>query len=394
MNSARDIATREAVGDSLVARIAEFVRLARDNGFQAGIGETLDAMKVAEHCGTLESQRLRWGLRALLCGNAEEWRRYDQLYNAYWHSRPEQRSSRVKATPGAQLAGKDGQRQTNNLGAPAETDQAQAGDDSDAGAGGTRSGASAQESLARSDFRFLAASDEMEKMEQLIQRLARRMRRTLRRRWRLAAEGRRLHLRHTLRRSLRYGGTPLAPVYTQRRRRQPRLILLLDVSRSMNLYSYFFLRFARGVIAAFRDAHAFVYHTHLVPISDALRERDLDKLKDKLAVISLGWAGGTRIGESLRAFNQQFGRQLINRRAVVIVLSDGLDTGPPALLAEQIKDIKQRARKIIWLNPLLGREGYQPLAGGMAAALPLLDVFVPAHNLETLVALESRLVRL
>jgi uncharacterized protein with von Willebrand factor type A (vWA) domain len=131
-----------------------------------------------------------------------------------------------------------------------------------------------------------------------------------------------------------------------------------------------------------------------VPISDALRERDLDKLKDKLAVISLGWAGGTRIGESLRAFNQQFGRQLINHRAVVIVLSDGLDTGPPALLAEQIKDIKQRARKIIWLNPLLGREGYQPLAGGMAAALPLLDVFVPAHNLETLVALESRLVRL
>ena len=394
MNSARDIATRDDAGDILVARIIEFVRLARDNGFQAGIGETLDAVRIAESCGTLESQRLRWGLRALLCGNAEEWRRFDQLYDAYWHARPEQRSSRVKPASSSPLGGKDGQRQTGNLGAPAETDQAQAGDDSDAGAGGTRGGASAQESLARSDFRLLSAPGEMEKMERLIQRLASRMRRTVRRRWRLAAEGRRLNLRHTLRRSLRYGGTPLAPVYSLRRLRQPRLILLLDVSRSMSLYSYFFLRFARGVIGAFRDAHVFAYHTHLVPISDALRERDLGKLKDKLAVISLGWAGGTRIGESLQAFNQRFGRKLINRRAVVIILSDGLDTGPPVLLAEQIKDMKQRSRKIIWLNPLLGREGYQPLAGGMAAALPLLDVFAPAHNLETLAALESRLVSL
>lgn len=394
MNTGSDIAFQEHASETLVARVVEFVRLARANDFQAGIGETLDAVRLAELCGVVDARRLRWGLRALLCGNAQDWQRFDQLFDSYWRSRTTSRSSRVQAASGSQLGGRDGQARTRNLGTPAEIDQAQAGDEGDAGDGGSRGGASAQVATERSDFRSLTAADEMEKLERLVQRLALHMRKALRRRWRLAREGRRLHLRHTLRHSLRYGGTPLEPVFSRRRRRLPRLILLLDVSRSMSLYSYFFLRFARGVIDAFRDAYAFAFHTRLVPISDALRERDSDRLKEKLAVISLGWAGGTRIGESLQAFNQHFGRKLLNRRAVVIVISDGLDTGPAALLKEQLQDITARARKLIWLNPLLGRAGYEPLAAGMAAALPLLDVFAPAHNLESLAALEPQLIKL
>ncbi|MEK7323012.1 MAG: VWA domain-containing protein [Pseudomonadota bacterium] len=387
-------AAQDEMGETLIARIVEFVHLVRANGFQAGIGETLDALRVAELCAMTQSERLHWGLRALLCGNAEEWRRFDELFEAYWRPHSYPRSSRVRTTAGARLGGRDGQRPADTLGAPAEIDQAQAGDDDAAGAGGSRGGASAQISTARNDFRFLSMPADVAAMELLIQRLARRMRRRLRRRWQLARQGRRLHLRRTLRHSLRYGGTPLDPVYSRRRRQQPRLILLMDVSRSMSLYSYFFLRFARGVLGAFRDAHAFVYHTHLVPVSDALRGRDIDKVKAKLAVISLGWAGGTRIGESLRTFNEHYGRRLLSGRAVVIVVSDGLDTGAPALLAEQLAHIKRHVRKLIWLNPLLGRAGYQPLAAGMAAALPLIDVFAPVHNLETLAALEPRLVRL
>jgi uncharacterized protein with von Willebrand factor type A (vWA) domain len=393
MTTAHDIAVQSDAGETLVARITEFVRLARANDFLAGIGETIDAVRLAERCGALDVQRLRWGLRALVCGNVQDWQRFDQLFNAYWGLSRESRSSRVQAAPGSQPVGRDGQ-STGKLGLPAEIHQARAGEDGDAGDGGTRSGASAQAATGHSDFRFLTAVDEMEKLERLVQRLAQHMRKALRRRWRLAREGRRLHLRHTLRHSLRYGGTPLEPMFSRRRRRLPRLILLLDVSRSMSLYSYFFLRFARGVIDAFSDAYAFAFHTHLVPISDALRERDSDRLKEKLAVISLGWAGGTRIGESLQAFNQDFARSLLNRRAVVIIISDGLDTGPASLLAEQLQDIKTRARRLIWLNPLLGRAGYEPLAAGMAAALPILDVFAPAHNLESLAALEPQLMKL
>jgi uncharacterized protein with von Willebrand factor type A (vWA) domain len=276
----------------------------------------------------------------------------------------------------------------------AEADQPQFGDAGDAGEGGARGGASLLEKTSGTDFRFLSDARLMREMEQLVERLARKMRRRLLRRQRIARHGQRVHLRRTIRKSLRYGGTPLELVFRQRRRKLPRLILLLDVSRSMSLYSYLFLRFARGVLGAFRDAQAFVYHTRLVPVTEVLRERNIDAVKEKLALISLGWSGGTRIGECTQSFNQQYAQKIVNSRSIVIMVSDGFDTGAPELLAEQLQRIRRRARKLIWLNPLLGREDYQPTAAGMQAALPFIDVFASAHSLESLKALESQLVYL
>src|SRR3569832_2470046 len=353
-NNSRAVGYTDA-GEIVVARITEFVQLVRANGFQAGIGETLDAKRVAGRCGAVESERQRWGLRALLCGNAEEWRRFDELFDAYWRPRSDLRSSRVQAAAGAALGGSDGRPAAAQLGAPAETEQAQANEDSGgAGTDATRGGASAQRSIARSDFRLLSAPAEAAAMEVLVQRLARRMRRRLRRRWQIARQGRRLHLRRTLRHSLRYGGTPLDPVYNRRRRRQPRLVLLMDVSRSMSLYSYFFLRFARGVLDVFRDAHAFVYHTHLVPVTEALRGRDIDKVKAKLAVFSLGWGGGFCFGVCLQTFNEQHGRGAAPDRRVCSGAQPRKPGGTGAARGEAVgagarrgcgrKDVHDRAR--------------------------------------------------
>ncbi|MGD8958136.1 MAG: VWA domain-containing protein, partial [Chromatiaceae bacterium] len=183
------------------------------------------------------------------------------------------------------------------------------------------------------------------------------------------------------------GGIPMELVYRRRCRRQPRLILIVDVSRSMSLYSQVFLRFARGVVNAFRDASAFAYHTRLVPVTEALRQTDLMRMRSSLALISQGWSGGTRIGECLQQFNDDYAR-LLNSRSVVIIVSDGLDTGEPAALAAELARIQQRCRKLVWLNPLLGREGYEPRTRGMLAALPYIDLFAPAHNLQSLQALE------
>ena len=180
----------------------------------------------------------------------------------------------------------------------------------------------------------------------------------------------------------------------KRKKQAPRLILLLDVSRSMSLYSFLFLRFARGIIEAFKDSDAFVYHTRLVHVTDALRERDMTKSKEKLALMSSGWSGGTRIGECLQMFNHEYGRRIVNSRSIVMIISDGYDTGEPKQLTEQLQQLKQRARKIVWLNPLLGRDGYEPIAKGMQAALPLLDLFSSAHNLESLMKLEPELMKL
>ncbi|HYW93868.1 MAG TPA: VWA domain-containing protein [Gammaproteobacteria bacterium] len=379
----------EAAGNPLAGRILDFVDGLRRDGFRVGVAEELEALEVAARVGIVERRRLRWALRSLLCSEVDEWRRFDRLFDAYWQ--PANRRARVQAVPGAPLRGGAGQGPSGGA-RPREQEDAGEGDDTGAGSGGAKGGASERELLERTDFRLLLDEAQMRACERLAESLARRMRRHLLRRQRIARLGRRVHMRRTIHRSLQHGGTPLELAWRKRRERLPRLVLLLDVSRSMSLYSMFFLRFARGLVAAFDDAHAFAFHTRLVPVSEALRDRDPERMRDRLAVLSLGWSGGTRIGESLARFNRDHGR-LLGSRSVVILVSDGYDTGAPELLGAELGKIHDRARRVIWLNPLLGREGYQPVAQGMQAALPHIDLFATAHNLESLAALEPELVR-
>ena len=377
---------------SIQTRLVEFVRLARDNGFRVGVREGIDAQRIAYLSGMTDPRRLYWGLRSLLCSDANDWERFTELFDAYW--RPGNVQIRYQPTggvPADRLAG--GRSVGRAAGAAPDADQAQTGETDDASPAGTRKGASYLESLAQTDFRFLADARSMREAERLAERLARRMRRRLERRQRLQRQGRRIHLRRTVRKSLRYGGTPLQLAFRQRTRRQPRLILMTDVSRSMSLYSYVFLRFARGMVNAFRDADAFACHTRLVHITDALRKPDVSRTRESLSLIAQGWSGGTRLGETLQHFAQDYGGR-VNSRTLFIMVSDGLDTGEPELLARQLAQIRRRCRKVVWLNPLLGREGYEVKTGAMLAALPFIDVFAPAHNLESLLALESALTSL
>ena len=371
-------------------RLVEFVRLARGNGFRVGVAEEVDAQRVALCCGIADREQLRWGLRGLLCSDRDDWERFDALFDAYWLV--PNASSRVSAGTGGlgRPARKEAGAGRGDAGPP---DQGEDADAADAGQDGTRGGASLRETLEQGDFQALADSGQMRAMERLVEALARRMRRRLVRRERIQRKGRRLHLRHTIRHSLPFGGTPLRLAFRERRRRVPRLILIMDVSRSMAMYSFLFLRFARGIVTAFRDADAFACHTRLIHITDALRQPDQTRVTQSLALISQGWSGGTRLGESLETFNRDYGR-LLNGTTSVILVSDGLDTGEPAALGRQLATLRGRCRRLIWLNPLLGRPGYEPRTGGMLAALPHLDLFAPAHNLQSLAALEPALAEL
>jgi uncharacterized protein len=194
--------------------------------------------------------------------------------------------------------------------------------------------------------------------------------------------------------SVQSGGMPLRLAWRRRREKPVRLVAILDVSGSMNPYSTFFVRFLRAVLDRFREADAFVFHTRLVHIGSALRERTTERAIERLALMAEGWSGGTRIGESLATFNRHHAASVLNRRSVVVILSDGYDTGPAEQLAGELAALRRRARRLVWLNPALGRQGYQPTARGMAAALPHLDLFAPAHNLESLAALEPYLAAL
>ncbi len=377
--------------ERLTRRVAGFQAYLREHGFQGGVPEAVDALLLAGHVDITDRRRLRAGLRSLLCGRHDDWVRFDDLFDAYWL--PPNRTV-LRETPsrsGETARSSDAAKPRGIV-----EDVRQGGGDAAtvAGDGAAQGGATSEESLERKDFRFLTGHDELQAVERLVDRLAARMRRRMIRRQRIAATGRKLHLRRTLRNSLEFGGTPLELSFRRQRRKPPQLVMVLDVSRSMSIYTYLLLRFARAVVCGFRQADAFVFHTHLVSVTDALREQNAERMRDRLMLLSAGWSGGTRIGDSIRSFNDRFAGRLVGRRTVVMIVSDGFDTGEPALLGEEMRRLHARARRIVWLNPLLGRGGYAPTAGGMAAALPWIDLFAPAHNLESLLALEPELVRL
>jgi uncharacterized protein with von Willebrand factor type A (vWA) domain len=379
--------------ESLQLRLIEFVRLAKQNGYHAGLKETMDAQRIAELCGITDSNQLFWGLRSLLCSDHDEWKDFEALFQAYWKLANSQ--VRYQSAKGQSVDKESAQQQSTDKGGhSSDADNVQTdGDGESAGQRGIQKGASSNETLERTDFQLIADVSSMREVERLVERLAQRMRRRVVRKQRLHRKGKQIHLRHTMRNSLRYGGVPLQLAFKTRIKRQPRLILITDVSRSMSLYSYLFLRFARGVLNAFRFAEAFAYHTRLVPISDVLRQADLKQVSESLALLSNGWSGGTRIGESLEQFNTNYSGHL-NSNSVIVIVSDGLDTGDADLLTEQLVKIKRRCRKLVWLNPLLGREGYEPKAAAMHSALPFIDIFASAHNVQSLRNLEPVLTSL
>src|SRR5262249_28613467 len=152
--------------------------------------------------------------------------------------------------------------------------------------------------------------------------------------------------------------------------------------------SLFFTRFVYALSRGLAKTEAFIFHTRLVHITGTLAEANPIKFMEKIALISQGWSGGTRIGASLAEFNRRYSGRLKASNTIAIIVSDGFDTGPADSLAAELAKLKRHFKRLIWLNPLLGREAYKPHAKGMAAALPYLDVFAPAHNLESLAALE------
>jgi len=383
------------VGPVLRRRMAGFVRTLRDNGFTLGLPEHRDALAILASPLGATPETLRPALRALLCATRGEWQRFDDIFRGYWQDRARQRTRitprRRGATPLLTLAGHDA--------AAAEAPGSPAAADRDAGAEGAgdaagRSEASAAERLAAADLRHLADPAELTQAHALAERLAQRMRARLVRREQARKRGRRIDLRRTIHRSIAHGGTPLDLVRRRRKHTPLRLVVLLDASGSMEPYTAFFLRFLHGVLVAFRQSEAFVFHTRLVHLSASLRDRDVARAVDRLSLIAQGMGGGTRIGESLAAFNRGHAKRVLNGRSAVLIFSDGYDTGEPALLAAEMQRLRRRCRRIVWLNPLLGWRRYAPEARGMQAALPHIDLFAPAHSLESLAALEPYLARI
>jgi uncharacterized protein with von Willebrand factor type A (vWA) domain len=382
-------------GYSTRRRIAGFARTLRDNGFKVGLAETRDALAVLASPAGARPSSLQSALRALFCATHSDWEKFDTIFAAFWRGR-DVRSARVVsgATRGGITARRVGQAKSAQ-GPSGQPDHAQVSAKGDsAGGRGRREGASAAENIAATDLRHITDPAEVARTHELAARLARAMRARLVRREQLRRRGRRLDLRRTIHRNVSHGGTPIELAWRRRKIKPLRLVVLLDASGSMSLYTAFFVRFLHGVVDAFHEAEAFVFHTRLAHVSPSLRDRDVTRAVDKLALMAQGIGGGTRIGESLATFNRWHARRVINSRTAVMIVSDGYDTGEPEKLGAEMRRLRRRCRRIVWLNPLIGWRDYTPAARGMQAALPFVDLFAPAHNLESLAALEPYLAKI
>ncbi|MDH3596345.1 MAG: VWA domain-containing protein [Rhodospirillales bacterium] len=394
MSAAVEILGTAGGGRLLARRVVGFVRVLRDNGFPVGLPEAIDGLRAARAAELGRRDAVRWAFRSLLCASGTDWRRFDQIFDLYWLGHGRKQATRVAGhkARGPQAGLPGGQTPAGPLG-PVLHSQRGGGLEAEGG-DGRRGGAGSAESLAATDLRHINDPEELVRVSDLSERLAARMRYRLTRRERHRRRGRRLDLRRVIHNSIRFGGTPMKLAYRKRWPKPLRLVVILDASGSMSLYSTFFVRFIRGVLDHFREAEAFVFHTRLIHISAALRERDTEKALERMALMASGWDSGTKIGESLATFNRGYAASVIKSRTAVIIVSDGYDTGPPERLAAEMRQMKRRAKRIVWLNPMIGWRDYEPVAKGMSAALPFVDLFAPAHDLQSLAALEPYLAKL
>jgi uncharacterized protein with von Willebrand factor type A (vWA) domain len=381
------------------AKLAAFLKTLRDNAYAVGLHEGRDAAALMAAGYAEKPGLLRVAFKHLFSARKSDWDRFDGLFDAFWLGR--RVKSRSITTGSAKPANNPSLKslqdsQSERAGNEAATDQIPSADEApgDRSGEGRMEGASRADNLAEVDFRKLADPDQIEQAHAAAARLARIMRTRLTRRDLARRRGYRLDLRRTIHSNISHGGVPISLVKRQRKEKPLRLIMLLDASGSMSMYTGVFLRFIHGVLDEFREAEAFLFHTRLAYVSDAMKEKDAGRALDRLSIMAQGAGGGTRIGESLQTFNRWHAARVIHSRSCVMIVSDGYETGDAALLGREMAALARRCRRIVWLNPMMAWQGYAPEAAGIKAALPHIDLYAPANTLKSLAELEPYLADL
>ena len=367
----------------LSTAVARFATLLRQHGLPVTLIHATDAVRALDHVDIGDRGELYLAFKAIFVGRPEEVPAFDRCFDAFWRAEPvaEGIPGLIPVPPAdaresdAVLKSSGQKREGLALETWGEGHEAD-----DPGEPLSVPAASDSEALVGQDFSTFGA-DQLDEILRLTIKIARRLAHRLTRRRRPVRRRGRVDLRRTLRANLTRGDL-IELRYRQRKRKKVRLVLLCDVSGSMDLYSRFLLQFLFALQNVFGRVETFTFSTRLTRVSDHLRGRSYRQVLRRLTEVR-DWSGGTKIGESLAQLNRDW-PQLVDRRTIVIVLSDGWDTGEPELLANELLRIKRRAGRVIWLNPLLGNPSYEPLTRGMTAALPLVDVFAPGHSLAAL----------
>jgi uncharacterized protein with von Willebrand factor type A (vWA) domain len=359
-------------GSAIVRHVVTFGRVLREVGIEVGPGRVADAVRGLGSVDLTRQEDVYFTLRQTLVSRQDELELFDRAFVAWFLRGPiaplvRQRQLRqhVEKVAGGSLAPVDESDDGGADGAPLEL------------------GASAHELLREKDFAEMT-SDEFERARRLLARLARsRPRRTSRRRT-ADPRGDQLDMRRLIRRSLRCGGDPVDQAWKARKTVPRKLVVLCDVSGSMDAYARALLLFLHALVGTGQGVEAFGFGTRLTRVTPDLATRDPEAALAKATAIAVDWGSGTRIGASLKEFNDLYGRRALSRGAVVVVVSDGWEREDNELVAREMAKLARAAYAIVWVNPLKGDPEYQPLAGGMRAALPYVDRFLAGHNIASL----------
>jgi uncharacterized protein len=378
----------DAGGWSAAAGVVAFARALRRRGLQIGVARVELAVQALGSVDAGDREQAYWALRSSLTSTADEIAVFDAAFAALWDEQP---AGLAGPAEPARAPGEAGQGaaagRTDRLSSGERPGEESEEDERDAAAGRRWS---AVERLRELDFRDYEA-DELARASRLIRELARMLPRRRSRRLRPSGAGPHLDRRGTLRRAMRTEGHPIQIAWRSAPSRPRRLVFAIDISGSMEPYARPLLMFMHAARQASRKVEAFAFGTRLTRLTEDLAGRRPDAALERVAGTVPDWAGGTRIGENLKRLNDVWGKRGVTRGAVVVIVSDGWERGDLELLRSQMERLAGMAQTTIWVNPLAGDPEYEPLAAGMATALPYVDVFLPGHNLNSLEALASAL---
>jgi uncharacterized protein with von Willebrand factor type A (vWA) domain len=400
MSDTRTTAMTEADGGRFVANVVHFARILRGAGLPIGPGREIEAVRALEAVGLATREDFYWTLHAVFVNRRDQHETFDQAFKMFWRDpkliermlsfllpqargdgedKPDEKEKLSRRLAEAFQAGRNHERQ-----APPEQPEE---DERRIDAVMTWSD---REILQQKDFEQMS-NEELAQARLALARLKLPFNEMRTRRFKPARRGSRIDFRATLRRWARSGGNSADFARREPRMRVPPLVVLCDISGSMERYTRMFLHFLHALTNDRSRVHVFLFGTRLSNITRALRQKDPDKAMAKVAASVEDWAGGTRIGHSIAEFNLRWGRRVLGQNATVLLISDGLDRDAALGLREEIERLSKSCRRLIWLNPLLRYAGFEPKSSGARAMLPYVDDFRPAHNLASLAAIADAL---
>ena len=390
--------TKFLIRSSKTSRLLDFNHHMFAHGFNTSFDQANQSLEGLQHIDLSKIQEWKNALKSIYCYNFETFEKFDELFDSFWTN-----EGRKKTNVQRQNNNKNNKTiNTRSILAPPEqgtldndsTNKSMTNNENDMEVSSnavSKITASFIENKKKTDLKELIDSDLQKRIHSAVLKIAKSIKHKRSRRLLADRKGAKLDLRKIVSKSLAYEGYPIKLYKKSKPKKPMRIVSILDISGSMKVYSQIFLTFVKGLVGVDQSSDVYLFHTRLMRVTEYLKENDTLNAVNRISLLTEGFSGGTKIGKSLKEFNNIYSKKNVNGRTVVIIISDGYDTGNPKIVSQELEKLKKRNCKIIWLNPLLGWENYEPVASSMKEASPYLDLFAPCSTIEDLENLEKEL---